>query len=201
VLGFAVQHCLIGPVPAVGVGTYPVVLAGIPSPEKHTPFLNWQRSSTNPFAAEAERLLAWVQAHPEWSVRRLFEQLELLFPGRYSLAQYPALQRVVRKIRAHLRKQAEEPWSIELIHGPDLGFSVWKPEAHQEFDSGDDAPDVTCSSSPLSLQAPAEASFVPCPMATREEETDPPERASRSGEPGASSPARPTRCATRLLMR
>jgi hypothetical protein len=162
----------------------------LPQPPERAPFLNWQRSSTNPFADERERLLAWVCAHPERSTRDLFEELQRLFPGQYQESQYPALQRVVRKIRAHQRKQAEEPWPIELIHGPEPCSHALEPDSHQEVDLGDDVPPVTLSSPILSLQAPEEAPSFPGPVAAEEEETNLPDRAIGSGEPDLSPPRR-----------
>lgn len=146
-----------------------------PQPQERTPFLNWQRSSTNPFADERERILAWVRTHPERSTRDLFEELRLLFPGRYQESQYPALQRVVRKIRAYQRRQAEEPCRIELIHGP-------------EPDPDGNVPCVTLFFPILSLQAPEEAPSFPCPVAAEEEETNLPDGAIGSGEPDLSPP-------------
>lgn len=158
-----------------------------PQPPVRTPFLNWQRSSTNPFTDERERILAWVRAHPERSTRDLFEELQHLFPGRYQESQYPALQRVVRKIRAHLRKQAEEPWPIEIIHGPEPCSHALEPNSHQEPDPGGDVPPGALSSPVLSLQAPEEAPSFPCPVAAAEEETSLPDSAIRPHEPFTSA--------------
>jgi site-specific recombinase XerD len=134
----------------------------LPQQQERTPFLNWRRSSTNPFASEGERLLAWVQAHPEWSVRTLFEELERLFPGRYPLAQYPALQRAVRKIRAHLHKQAEDPWPLEIIHGPLPDVSASESGEHQGLQSTNEH--AATSAGELPSRPPA---FEP-PQATHE---------------------------------
>src|SRR5216683_5826276 len=89
--------------------------------------------------SEWERILTWICAHPERSTRDLFEELQRLFPGRYTLSHYPALQRGVRKIRAHLRKQAEEPWPIEIIHGLE-SFPAPGQGKHEAFPQGDAAP-------------------------------------------------------------
>lgn len=93
----------------------------------------------NPFAAEAELLLAWVQAHPKWSVRTLFQELERLLPGRYTLTQYPALQRAVRKIRAPaqacrrpMRPRSATTSTLPSYH-PDAYWSASKPSGSLSF--------------------------------------------------------------------
>lgn len=108
-LRFAVEQCLCEPQPATQAQAD---LAKNTQEHAHTrpSFLNWRRSSTNPFASEWERILSWVNTHPTQNTRDLFVKLQQVFPGRYQASQYSALQRAVRKIRAHLaRRLAEEP--------------------------------------------------------------------------------------------
>jgi hypothetical protein len=56
---------------------------------KQAPFLNWQRSSANPFASEWECLLDLVRAHPECRTRVLFDAFQCLYPGRFPLHSIP----------------------------------------------------------------------------------------------------------------
>ncbi|HEU5378326.1 MAG TPA: tyrosine-type recombinase/integrase [Ktedonobacteraceae bacterium] len=189
-LRFSVEPSSSEPGPARSAESDPAAILSTAPPQmpERTLFLNWQRSSTNPFADEREQILVWVCAHPERSTRDLFEELQRLFPGRYQESQYPALQRIVRKIRAHQRKQAEEPWPIELIHGPESGSHAREPDAHQEADPGDTVSGAALSSPLLSLQTPEEAPSFPGPIAVEEEETNLPDSAIRPGEPDTSSP-------------
>ena len=47
--------------------------------------------------------------------------------------QYPALQRAVRKMRAYLRRQtADQPWPLEMIHGP---LGCFRPRCVERFRS------------------------------------------------------------------
>ena len=71
----------------------PAAHAQSPCENAHTrpSFLNWRRSSTNPFASEWERILTWVNTHPAQNTRDLFVELQQVFPGRYQASQYSAL--------------------------------------------------------------------------------------------------------------
>jgi len=189
-LRFSVESSLSEPGPGSSAEPDPVATLSttLPHWQERTPFLNWQRSSTNPFADERERILSWVREHPERSTRDLFEELLHLFPERYQASQYPALQRVVRKIRAHQRRQAEESWPIEIIHGPEPCSHAPEQNSHQEPDPGDEVPRVALSCSPiLSLQAPQEAPSFPGPVAAEEEETSLPDSAIGPREPFTSA--------------
>jgi len=64
---FAVESCLAEPLPGSREEPDPGDLPTIPRKNAHAlpPFLNWRRSSINPFASEWEHIHAWVCAHPE----------------------------------------------------------------------------------------------------------------------------------------
>lgn len=146
-----------------------------------TPFLNWQRSSTNPFADERERIGAWVRTYPEQSTRDLFEELQRLFPGRYQASQYSALQRYVRKIRTSLRSDAGEgPCPIEIIHGPLSGLPMLKPEAHMELRQSEGM--VLFAASALVLASQDAAQEAPLPDPVPAEEERPSETDERAGD-------------------
>lgn len=131
-----------------------------------------------------------MQAHPEWSVYTLFEKLEYVFPGRYTLARYPDLQRTVRKIRTHLRKQVEDPWPLDIILGLLPDVLAPEPGEHQVFQNTDERTDASSSSI---LSSPS-----PQPITTRRTETDVPERATSAGEILSRSSADVSSQATRM---
>jgi site-specific recombinase XerD len=120
------------------------------------PFLNWQRSSTNPFASEWEQIAIWVHTYPDRSVRDLLEELQRQFPGRYTFSHYPALQRGVRKIRTALRKQEEESWPVEIIHGPLLDFPPSEFTEHKSQQQGKPVQSPTLSFLMCSVQEAAD---------------------------------------------
>jgi site-specific recombinase XerD len=184
-LRFAVEECLSEPLATVEMEPDPAAMAVNPYPEQHArvPFLNWQRSSTNPFAGEWERILAWVRTHPERSTRDLFEELQLLFPGRYHACQYPALQRAVRKIRTHLFQECREdaPWPIEVIHGPLSDVSTSTPCEHE----AGPATAVLPSACVASWQESGEALPALDPPPTEEEAPHPTDTATGAGIPRA----------------
>jgi site-specific recombinase XerD len=158
-LRFAVEQCLTEPQLTPRAEPDPPALV-CEDPNGQTPFLNWQRSRTNPFASEWEHIRVWVHIHPEQSTRDLLEELQQLFPGRYQPSQYPALQRTVRKMRAYLRNQtADHPWPLEMIHGP-LDVSVGTvPIVSKAMHPGASMPVASALSSQL---LPTEATEIPC---------------------------------------
>ncbi len=64
-LRFSVEPCPSGPLLTIELKreTKDTTSKTCPKPEASTPFLNWQRSGTNPFASEWERIHAWICAH------------------------------------------------------------------------------------------------------------------------------------------
>jgi site-specific recombinase XerD len=109
-LRFAVESCLCEPMPGIRAEPDPGVLPTSPREGSHarSTFLNWRRSSTNPFTSEWERILAWVNTHPAQNTRDLFVELQQEFPGQYRASQYSALQRAVRDWLAGLCSQPSE---------------------------------------------------------------------------------------------
>jgi site-specific recombinase XerD len=161
-LRFAVESCLSEPLPDAKAEPEPGAHTKSPREDANTlpPFLNWRRSRANPFASEGKYMLAWVRIHPECSTRDLFEELQQLFPGRYHVSQYPALQRVVRKLRAYLRhRTAEDPWPLEIIHGP-LDASIFSAPITQEATLPDAS--VQVPSAPSSQISPKTSGEAPC---------------------------------------
>jgi site-specific recombinase XerD len=169
-LRFAVEQCLSEPQLAPRAEPDPRALV-CEDPNGQTPFLNWQRSLTNPFASEWERILTWVRTHPEQSTRDLLEELQRLFPGCYQPSQYPALQRVVRKMRAYLRSQtADQPWPLEMIHGPLDTAASSVPIVPEAMQPGTSLPvPSTLSVRELGTEA-AEAPCLPRPVLRAPEE-------------------------------
>ncbi|MBO0783758.1 MAG: tyrosine-type recombinase/integrase, partial [Ktedonobacteraceae bacterium] len=78
-------------------------------------FLDWPRTTRDPFAGEWERILAWVLAQPERSLGEIFQELQRLSPGRYTPSHLGTLQRGIRKIRAHLLHTMEDSWPQDVI--------------------------------------------------------------------------------------
>ena len=96
----------------------------------------------DPFEGVWEVILSSVLAHPDWSGRQFFQELQRLFPGRYQPSQLPTLQQGLRKIRAHLLALMEDPWPPEVLQAPMLSPLAPAPD---QLDRAASPPSV-CSS-------------------------------------------------------
>jgi len=116
VLSFCIHDCLQGMHPAQEkTSAEALVLQPVHAEAAGSAgVLDWPRTSKDPFEGEWERILSLVLAHPEWSGRDLFQQMQRLFPGRYRPSQQRTLQIGLRKIRARLLSM-QEPCPQEVI--------------------------------------------------------------------------------------
>jgi len=183
-LRFSVEDCLAGTPQSAETATDPATLFSTLRGEqrKRTRFLNWQRRRNNPFAEEWERILAWVRANPDGHARDLFQELQRQSPGRYHASQFRTLQHAIRTLRAFLLTTSEEPWLLEVIHGP---FS--DPGASQPGEHEAEPPTATVHLSPPSSpvsSSPESASATPIvnPPPAEEEATHPAETATSAGK-------------------
>ena len=117
---FSVQDCTAGTLPAEGRA--PDLEAGVHrlyrEQERRKRVLGWGHTHKDPFEGEWEQIISWLMANPERSSGDIFRELQRLSPGRYQPLQIRALQRGMRKIRAHLLETGEEHWQEEVIAGP-----------------------------------------------------------------------------------
>jgi hypothetical protein len=121
-LRFSLDSCFQGPSPVQALEipiSAPLEVHSLPQ-ESLRDFLDWPRTTRDPFEGEWEHIFAEVLAHPERSSGDLFQELQHQSPGRYQPSQLGTLQRGVRKIRAHLQHIREEPWPSEVIQAPIL---------------------------------------------------------------------------------
>jgi hypothetical protein len=81
-------------------------LQDYPQPERA--MLDWSRTIKDPFEGEWDLILSLVLAHPDWSGRTLFQELQRQLPGRYQPSQLSTLQVGLRKIRARSVELGEE---------------------------------------------------------------------------------------------
>ena len=77
-LPFSLEQCFSGPLPQQAPETVvPLSLESHILPqERQIDFLNWPRTTRDPFEGEWEHILAEVLAHPERSSGELFQQLQ-----------------------------------------------------------------------------------------------------------------------------
>ncbi len=100
-------------------------------------WLDWPRTSRDPFAGAWERVLALVMTHPEWSGSELFREMQCLFPGRYRPSHQGTLQLGLRKIRARLLSIIEEPWPEEVIQTSGCASVTAEAERQEQEPSTD----------------------------------------------------------------
>lgn len=137
-------------------------------------WLDWPRTSRDPFAGVWEQVLALVMTHPAWSGSELFREMQHLFPGRYRPSHQGTLQLGLRKIRARLLCIIEEPWPEEVIQAGALVSMA--AEAEQQ--------EIGSSMGAVSLPAPA--CDAEAEGAGEEQHQSVTEEANRGQEKGAS---------------
>ena len=123
--------------------------AELPQEEQESmAFLNWRRTSKDPFAGQWKQILTWMQANPTRSSGDILRELQSLFPGRYKFSHLRTLQRGMCKIRTHLLQTHEKTGSPE---GPQANLSF-----PPELKSSKPAPESLASLSfPASVGAPS----------------------------------------------
>jgi hypothetical protein len=86
---FCVERCLPeGSLPeeqGTAAPSVPSLLQDAPQPERELP--DWSRTMRDPFEGKWDLICSLVLAHPEWSGRTLFQELQQLFPGSYQPSQ------------------------------------------------------------------------------------------------------------------
>jgi site-specific recombinase XerD len=95
-------------------------------------FLEWRRTSRDPFEGQWDLIASLVLAHPEWSGSELLQEMQRLFPGRYPARLLPSLQMGLRKIRARLLDLLKEPWPRDGLCGPVRRGAPQPPEQERE---------------------------------------------------------------------
>ena len=82
----------------------------------------------DPFEGKWDLIRSLVLAHPEWSGRTLFQELQRLFPGSYQPSQLSTLQMGLRKIRAWSLELDKVPNSQEIIQAEAVPPSVFQAD-------------------------------------------------------------------------
>jgi hypothetical protein len=95
----------------------------------------------DPFEGKWDLICSLVLAHPEWSGRTLFQELQRLFPGSSQPSQLSTLQMGLRKIRAWSLELEKESDSQEVIQAEVVPPSVFHADQQQR----EQTPDSVCA--------------------------------------------------------
>jgi hypothetical protein len=150
-----------------------------------TEWLDWPRTSREPFAGAWEQVLDLVMTHPEWSGSELFREMQCLFPGRYRPSHQSTLQLGLRKIRARLLSIMEESWPQEVIQAG-AWVSMAAETKQQETGSSSGAISSPAPACDVETAGAGEEGRQPVTeKASRDQEKDASERVAQHSEEGS----------------
>ncbi len=118
-LQFEIQQCTEEKVPVDGIPHTPPSLLKKARKRKYQKSgrpHDW-RTREDPYEGLWDQITAWLTANPERTGVDIFQELQLLYPGRYRPTQVRTLQRGIQKIRARLLVTFDDQWGEEILNG------------------------------------------------------------------------------------
>jgi hypothetical protein len=117
-LHFNVRLCTEQEVPSEGITAAPPALAKKKrkASQKSGRPHDW-RTRKDPFEGLWDQITTWLTTNPERTGISIFQELQGLYPGRFSASQIRTLQRGLQKVRAQLLVTFDDQWSQEVING------------------------------------------------------------------------------------